>query len=59
MNTSDAAKSSRAVPHAWRNKGFRLSVVAMAFILAAGLSFAVGRLFGLGNTAVHSAIPRR
>jgi S1-C subfamily serine protease len=57
VDTSDAAKSSRAVPEAWRNKGFRLSVIATAFILAAGLSFGVGRVFGLGNTAVHSAIP--
>lgn len=57
VNTSDAAKSSRAVPDAWRNKGFRFSVITMAFILAAGLSFAVGRVFGLGNTAVHSAVP--
>ncbi len=48
---------SRAVPDAWRSKGFRLSVIATAFILAVGLSFAVGRVFGLGNTAVHSAIP--
>ena len=53
----DDAEPSRAVPEAWRNKGFRLSVIATAFILAAGLSFAVGRVFGLGNTAVHSAIP--
>jgi S1-C subfamily serine protease len=53
----DDAEPSRAVQKAWRNKGFRLSVVATAFILAAGLSFAVGRLFGLGDTAVHSAIP--
>jgi S1-C subfamily serine protease len=51
------ATPSRAVPEAWRNKGFRLSVIATAFIFAAGLSFGVGRVFGLGNTAVHSAIP--
>lgn len=56
-DASDAARSSRAVPEAWRQKGFRLSVIATAFVLAAGLSFGVGRLFGLGNTAVHSAIP--
>jgi S1-C subfamily serine protease len=56
-DTSDAAKPGRAVPEAWRNKGFRFSVIAAAFILAAGLSFAVGRVSGLGNTAVHSAIP--
>jgi S1-C subfamily serine protease len=57
LDTNDAAKSSRAVPEAWRNKGFRLSVIATAFILAAGLSFGVGRVFGLGNIEVLSAIP--
>jgi putative serine protease PepD len=57
VDTSDAAKSRRAVPEAWRNKGLRLSVIAAAFILAAGLSFGVGRVFGLGNTEVLSAIP--
>ena len=57
VDTSDAGESSRAVPEAWRNKGFRLAVIATAVILAAGLSFGVGRAFGLGNTAVHSAIP--
>jgi S1-C subfamily serine protease len=56
-DTSDAAESGRTVPGAWRNKGFRLCVIATAFILAAGLSFAVGRVSGLGDTAVHSAIP--
>jgi S1-C subfamily serine protease len=54
---SDAAKSGRAVPEAWRNKGFRLSVIATAFILAAGLSFGVGRVSGLGNIEIRSAIP--
>jgi S1-C subfamily serine protease len=57
VDSGDAAESSRAVPEAWRDKGFRLSVIATAFILAAGLSFGIGRVFGLGNMAVHSAIP--
>jgi S1-C subfamily serine protease len=57
VDTSGAAKSGRAVPEIWRHKDFRLSVIASAFVLAVGLSFAVGRVFGLGNTAVHSAIP--
>jgi len=57
LDTSDAAKSSRAIPKAWRNKGFRLAVIAAAFIVAAELSFGVGRVLGLGNAAVHSAIP--
>jgi len=57
VDTGDGAKSSRAVPEAWRNKSFRLAVIATALILAAGLSFGVGRAFGLGDTAVLSAIP--
>jgi S1-C subfamily serine protease len=57
VDASGAAKPGRAVPEIWRHKDFRLSVIASAFILAAGLSFGVGRVFGLGNTAVHSAIP--
>ena len=32
-------------------------MIASAFILAVGLSFGVGRVLGLGDTAVHSAIP--
>jgi S1-C subfamily serine protease len=56
-DTSDTAKSGRTIPKAWRNKGFRLSVIAAAFIVAAELSFGVGRVAGLGDTAVHSAIP--
>jgi hypothetical protein len=51
------AKSGRAVPDAWRNKGFRFCVITTSFVLAAGLSFGVGRVFGLGNVEVLSAIP--
>jgi putative serine protease PepD len=54
----DAAKSSPAVPQAWRNRRFRLAVIATAVILAAGLGFGVGRLMGLGNVVVSAAIPR-
>jgi S1-C subfamily serine protease len=57
VDAGDATESSRTVPEAWRNKGFRFSVIAAAFIVAAGLSFGAGRIFGLGNMAVHSAIP--
>jgi putative serine protease PepD len=57
VDADDDEKSSRAVPEAWRNKSFRLSVIALALILAAGLSFGVGRAFGLGDTAVLSGIP--
>ena len=56
-DASDGAKASRAVPEAWRNKGFRFAAIATTLILAAGLSFGVGRAFGLGDTAVLSAIP--
>jgi S1-C subfamily serine protease len=58
VGASDAAKSSPAVPQAWRNKRFRLTVIAAAVILAAGLGFGVGRLIGLGNVVVSAAIPR-
>jgi S1-C subfamily serine protease len=57
VDAGDGGQSSRAVPEAWRNKGFRFSVIATALILAAGLSFGVGRALGLGDTAVLSAIP--
>jgi S1-C subfamily serine protease len=57
LDTTDAAKSGRAVPAAWRNKGFRFSVITTSFVLAVGLSFGVGRIFGLGNIEIRSAIP--
>jgi putative serine protease PepD len=57
VDAAGTATSSRAVPEAWRNKGFRLCVIVTAFMLAAGLSFGVGRVAGLGNTEVRSAIP--
>jgi S1-C subfamily serine protease len=52
--TSDVGQ---AVPEAWRSKRFRISVIAVAVILAAGLGFGVGRAIGLGNTVILSAIP--
>ena len=55
---SDTAKSAQAVPPAWRNKRFRLSVIAAAVILAAGVGFGAGRVIGLGNTVINTAIPR-
>jgi S1-C subfamily serine protease len=57
VDTGDDEKSGRVVPEAWRNKGLRLCVIATTVILAAGLSFGVGRVFGLGDTEVLSAIP--
>jgi S1-C subfamily serine protease len=58
VSTSDDAKSGQAVPAAWRNKRLRIPVIAAAVILAAGAGFGVGRLMGLGDTVVLSAIPR-
>ena len=56
-DTSDGAKSGQAVPEAWRSKRFRLSVIAAAVILAAGFAFGVGRVIGLGDTVILTAIP--
>jgi Trypsin-like peptidase domain len=58
VGTSDAAKSGPTVPQAWRNKRFRISMIAAAVILAAGLGFGVGKVIGLGNRVILSAIPR-
>jgi S1-C subfamily serine protease len=58
VGTSDAAKSGRAVPEAWRNKRFRISVIATAVILAAGVGFGVGRVMGLGDNVVLAGIPK-
>jgi S1-C subfamily serine protease len=58
VGTSDAAKAGQAVPRAWQNKRFRLAVIAAAVILAAGLGFGVGRVIGLGDTVISTAIPR-
>jgi hypothetical protein len=57
LGTSEAANSRPAVPEAWRNKRFRICVIAAAVIIAAALSFGVGRAIGLGNTVILSAIP--
>jgi S1-C subfamily serine protease len=58
VSTSDDATSDQAVPEAWRNKRFRIFVIAAAVILAAGVGFGAGRLMKLGDTVVLSAIPR-
>ena len=57
-STGDAEQAGRPVPAAWRNKRFRISVIAAAVILAAGLGFGGGRAIGLGNTVILTAIPR-
>jgi S1-C subfamily serine protease len=54
---SDAPDSGRAVPKSWRSKRFRLMVIATAVILATGLGFGLGRVIGLGNTVILTAIP--
>jgi hypothetical protein len=43
---------------AWRKKPFRLTVIAATIVLAAGFSFGVGRVIGLGNTVVLTGIPK-
>jgi S1-C subfamily serine protease len=53
-----ASDSGRPVPKAWRSKRFRISVIAAAVLLATGLGFGVGRLMGLGNTVILTAIPK-
>jgi putative serine protease PepD len=55
---SPVTGGSPAVPQAWRNRRFRLAVIAAAVILAAGVGFGVGRVIGLGNVVVSAAIPR-
>jgi S1-C subfamily serine protease len=45
------------VAEAWRNRRLRLSVIATAVVVAAGIGFGVGRAVGLGNTVILTAIP--
>jgi S1-C subfamily serine protease len=52
-----AAKSGPVLVERWQSKRFRLSVIASAAILAAGFAFGVGRVIGLGDTVVLTAIP--
>jgi S1-C subfamily serine protease len=56
-SADDAEESSRAVPKAWRSKRFRLTALATALILSAGCAFGIGRVLGLGNQEILSAIP--
>jgi S1-C subfamily serine protease len=57
-DADDGARPGPGVPEAWRNKRFRISVIAAAVILAAGLGFGAGRVIGLGNTVILTGIPR-
>jgi S1-C subfamily serine protease len=54
----DTDSPGRAVPKAWRSKRFRISAIATAVVLAAGIGFSAGRVIGLGNTVILSAIPK-
>ena len=56
--TGDPANSGPPVQRARRSKRFRISAIAAAVILAAGLGFGVGRVIGLGNTVILTAIPQ-
>jgi S1-C subfamily serine protease len=55
--TGDRADSGRPARLGWRSKRFRLAALATAVILAAGVGFGVGRVMGLGNTVLLTAIP--
>jgi S1-C subfamily serine protease len=46
------------IPAAWQRKRFRLMVIGVAVILAAGVGFAGGRAIGLGNSVILAGIPR-
>jgi S1-C subfamily serine protease len=48
---------NQAAGDAWRNRRFRVSAIAAAVVVAAGIGFGVGRAVGLGNTVILTAIP--
>jgi S1-C subfamily serine protease len=56
--TGDDRDTGRAVPKAWRSKRFRIASIATVLVLAAGIGFGAGRVIGLGNTVILSAIPK-
>jgi S1-C subfamily serine protease len=51
-------ESGPAVIRAWPSRRFRISVIAAAVILAAGVGFGAGRVMRLGDTVVLAGIPR-
>jgi S1-C subfamily serine protease len=57
-DADDAGRPGRSVPKAWRSKRFRITAIATAVVLAAGIGFGAGRVIGLGNTVILSAIPK-
>jgi hypothetical protein len=54
----DDDDDAQEVPAAWRSKRFRIYVIAVALILAAGAGFGIGRAMRLGDIVIVSAIPR-
>jgi S1-C subfamily serine protease len=58
VGTSDAEESGRSGAEAWESKRLRLTVIASALILAAGIGFGVGRAMGLGDIVILSGIPK-
>jgi S1-C subfamily serine protease len=54
----DDDDDDRVVPEAWRSKPVRLTAMAAAVILTAGIGFGVGKLAGVGDNVVRSDIPR-
>ena len=57
-DSADADRPGQAVPKAWRSKRFRITAIATAVVLAAGIGFGAGRVIGLGNTVILTAIPK-
>jgi S1-C subfamily serine protease len=57
-DADDAERPGRSVTRAWRSKRFRITAIATAVVLAAGIGFGAGRVIGLGNTVILSAIPK-
>jgi S1-C subfamily serine protease len=57
-DTGDGRDAGRAVQKAWRSKRFRIAAIATVLVLAAGIGFGAGRVIGLGNTVILSAIPK-
>jgi S1-C subfamily serine protease len=57
-DAGDADGPGRVVPRAWRSKRFRIAAIATALVLAVGIGFGAGRVIGLGNTVIPSAIPQ-
>jgi S1-C subfamily serine protease len=57
-DTGDERDTGRVVPKAWRSKRFRIAAIATVLVLAAGIGFGAGRVIGLGNTVIPTAIPK-